>query len=95
MLLMELFTKSGVAKAPSILQHVETFLSDPLSGKLLIFAHHKKVLDAMSAFLARRGTDFMRIDGSTVSKTRHQRMLRFQTVPTCRVAVLAITAAGE
>ena len=95
MLLMELFTKSGMAKVDMVLQSVETFLADPLSGKLLIFAHHKKVLDRLSEFLATRGTDFIRIDGSTVSKARHQKMLRFQTVPTCRVAVLAITAAGK
>jgi SNF2 family DNA or RNA helicase len=93
-LLMDLFTKSGVAKVDSILTHVEVFLSNPLSGKLLIFAHHKKVLDRLSDFLSRRGSDYMRIDGSTASKSRHERMLRFQTVPSCRVAVLAITAAG-
>ena len=95
MLLMELFTKSGVAKVDMILQHMNTFLSDPLSGKLIVFAHHKKVLDRISRFLLESGTDYMRIDGSTPGKTRHQKMLRFQTVPACRVAVLAITAAGR
>lgn len=94
MVLMELFTKSGVAKVDAILEHVEEFLANPVSGKLLIFAHHKKVLDRLSVFLVGRGNDFIRIDGSTASKSRHERMVRFQTVPSCRVAVLAITAAG-
>ena len=94
MVLMELFTKSGPAKLDMIIQHLEVFLSDPMSGKLLIFAHHKKMLDGFSKYLSKRETDYIRIDGSTLSKTRHQRMIRFQTVPSCRVAVLAITAAG-
>lgn len=95
MLLMELFTKSGIAKIDMVIRSVETFLSNPVSGKLIIFAHHKKVLDRLSTYLTSRGTDFIRIDGSTASKARHQKMLHFQTVPTCRVAVLAITAAGR
>ena len=32
--LMQLFTKSGVAKIPGILDHLRDFLDDPMSGKV-------------------------------------------------------------
>ena len=33
-ILMSLFTMSGEAKLPAILKHMDTFLDDPLSGKV-------------------------------------------------------------
>jgi hypothetical protein len=34
--LMALFTKSGEAKLPAILKHLDAFLDNPLSGKVII-----------------------------------------------------------
>eukprot|EP00601_Ochromonadales_sp_CCMP2298_P012450 CAMPEP_0173268678 /NCGR_PEP_ID=MMETSP1142-20121109/30453_1 /TAXON_ID=483371 /ORGANISM="non described non described, Strain CCMP2298" /LENGTH=127 /DNA_ID=CAMNT_0014204933 /DNA_START=240 /DNA_END=623 /DNA_ORIENTATION=+ len=51
-------------------------------------------MDGLSKYLTRRGEEFIRIDGTTPSKERHARAQRFQNAPRCRVAVLAITAAG-
>lgn len=93
-LLMELFTKSGVAKLPAVLDHLQTFLDDPLSGKALVFGHHKAVLDSIVHFLSHRNVEFVRIDGQTLGKERHSNVLRFQKSGSCRIAVLAITAAG-
>lgn len=37
-----------------------------MGGKVLVFAHHKSVLDALeSGVLRRGGIDFIRIDGRT------------------------------
>ena len=35
-LLMELFHRSGPAKLPSILNHINNFLGDPFSGKVCV-----------------------------------------------------------
>lgn len=91
---MELFNKSGYAKLPSFLKHVETFLQNPLSGKLLIFAHHKTVLNAIDQRLKSSSVNFIRIDGTTPSKSRQGFVTTFQTFVACRVALLSITAAG-
>jgi SWI/SNF-related matrix-associated actin-dependent regulator of chromatin subfamily A-like protein 1 len=63
-----------------------------------VFAHHRAVMDRLCEFLAKDRQDelqnFIRIDGSVPSKERFDLVDRFQRSSTCRVAVLAITAAG-
>jgi SWI/SNF-related matrix-associated actin-dependent regulator 1 of chromatin subfamily A len=93
-LIMKLFTDSAPAKLPAILEKIGTFLDDRLSGKLLIFAHHQCVMEGLSKFLAKRGIESIRIDGQTAVKDRFAKVAHFQKAPTCRVALLAITAAG-
>ena len=60
-----------------------------------MFAHHKAVLDEVSQFCSRYGVGFVRIDGHTAAKTRHELVNEFQNSSSCRVAVLGITAAGN
>ncbi|KAG5185466.1 hypothetical protein JKP88DRAFT_354190 [Tribonema minus] len=54
-MLMQLFADTGTSKIPAVLRHIATVLDDELSGKLsgktLIFAHHKNVLDAVEKFI--------------------------------------------
>jgi len=42
--LMKLFSLSGAAKLPAIIEHLEAFLNNPLAGKVLVFGHHRTVL---------------------------------------------------
>ena len=72
-LLFELFIKSGVAKVDPVIEHLDTFLNDAYSGKLILFAHHKRVLDGLAAHLQEREVGFIRIDGGTESKERFVR----------------------
>ncbi len=46
-LLMQLFTYTANGKAAGVVQHVNCLLDDELGGKIVIFAHHKRVLDAV------------------------------------------------
>ncbi len=85
----------GDAKLEAVLPFVGDFLSDKLKGKLLIFGHHRNVLDGICRYLDDYGgTEYIRIDGTTPSKDRQSRVQFFQNSTSCRVAVLAITAAG-
>uniref|UniRef100_A0AAQ5Y4Y9 SWI/SNF-related matrix-associated actin-dependent regulator of chromatin subfamily A-like protein 1 n=1 Tax=Amphiprion ocellaris TaxID=80972 RepID=A0AAQ5Y4Y9_AMPOC len=62
--------------------------------KFLVFAHHKLVLDHITAELGKKNVPFIRIDGATPSAERQQRCEKFQfSTKTC-VAVLSITAAN-
>ncbi len=48
-LLMQLFIFTANSKIPGVVQHVNCLLDDELGGKIVIFAHHKSVLDAVEA----------------------------------------------
>jgi SNF2 family DNA or RNA helicase len=63
--------------------------------KILLFGHHKEMLDAMDVLLQRMKIGFIRIDGS-VSKPEKvlSSLNNFQNNPLCRVALLSITCAG-
>lgn len=93
-LLMELFRDSGIAKLPSILKQLQRFLDVDGGGKVLVFAHHRNVLDGICRYLRGNDVEYIRIDGMTQSSDRHQRTQQFQTDAKIRVGVLGITAAG-
>ena len=65
-----------------------------ISLQIIIFAHHRTVMDHVAAWLKARGSDFIRIDGGTMSKERQKRIEKFQNSSICRVALLSITSAG-
>ncbi len=63
--------------------------------KLLVFAHHHPVLDAiMGALTCRAGLNVVRIDGSTPMNKRQAIVEKFQNDDDTHVCLLAITAAG-
>ncbi len=63
--------------------------------KLLVFAHHQQVLDAIMGALTRRaGLNVIRIDGSTPMNKRQGLVEKFQNDEDTHVCLLAITAAG-
>lgn len=92
--LLLLFSRSGMAKVSAFLEHLGRHLDDPNSGKILVFAHHTPVMDAIEAYVSGRGEELVRIDGLTQSADRFANTRHFQTQDSCRVALLAITAAG-
>ncbi len=63
--------------------------------KLLVFAHHQSVLDAiMGALTCRAGLNVIRIDGNTPMNKRQALVEKFQNDDDTHVCLLAITAAG-
>ncbi|WAQ95067.1 LOW QUALITY PROTEIN: SMAL1-like protein [Mya arenaria] len=63
--------------------------------KILIFAHHGDILDAIEGTVRERiGNNYMRIDGKTNSEQRNFSCRKFQTNEDMRVAILSITAAN-
>ena len=89
------YVASARAKVTSVQDYLETLLDGSGAGdKFLFFAHHKELLDAASAVLRKRKTQFIRIDGATPTTVRGGLVNQFQTVDAVRVAVLSIKAAG-
>lgn len=51
--------------------------SDELA-KLVVFAHHRRVLNALQRLLERERVAFIRLDGSTPHALRHAQVRRFR-----------------
>ena len=97
--LNHLYKLTGKSKIACVTKMLKSWFADPTKGKLCIFAHHLDVLDEVSkgaglSNLPKSATKYIRIDGSTTPQARQEQILRFQTDPTVRIAMLGITAAG-
>ena len=65
--------------------------------KLVVFAHHKEVLDYIETTIAAKykgRLGMMRIDGSVPPAERALRVKKFQTNEKVRLSLLSMTAAG-
>ncbi|PQM42362.1 DNA annealing helicase and endonuclease ZRANB3 isoform X2 [Prunus yedoensis var. nudiflora] len=68
--------------------------SDSSSHKMLIFAHHHKVLDGVQEFICEKGIGFVRIDGNTLATDRQSAVRSFQLSTEVKIAIIGITAGG-
>lgn len=102
-LLMKAYQATGIGKAPSVAEYLLDWLEGSGKQKILVFAHHAKVLDTIEQALLQRETkskggnapfQHMRLDGTVHTELRAQRVRQFQTCPKVRVALLSVTAAG-
>lgn len=82
---------TGLAKVPGVVQWTKDRLEDG-AGKVVIFAHHTEVLNALEAALVVSGP-VARIDGSTACRSREVEM--FRQMANVRVFLGQMQAAGE
>ncbi|XP_052483258.1 uncharacterized protein LOC105788446 isoform X2 [Gossypium raimondii] len=73
---------------------VEEFGLNSSSHKMIIFAHHHKVLDGIQDFICEKGISFVRIDGTTLPKDRQSAVLSFKSPNGAKIAIIGITAGG-
>ena len=94
----EAYQASGIAKAPSTTEYILDWLDGTDSAqKLVVFAHHKEVLDYIETTIAAKykgRLGMMRIDGSVPPAERALRVKKFQTNEQVRLSLLSMTAAG-
>lgn len=96
-LLMQAYQASGIAKADAVCDYCLDWLrGSDQQQKVLIFAHHAAVMDAIEMTVAKelKGVGHIRIDGTVSAADRAVRVRKFQTSGQIRVAVLSMTAAG-
>lgn len=101
---MELWRATGAAKLPAMKEYLKDLFSSNESSenfKCIIFAHHKFVLDGLEDMLLNEcglfvgPGKYMRIDGSVSQNLRAIAVSDFQSNPSCKVALLSITACAE
>lgn len=95
-LLMQAYQASGIAKSSGVVEYLLEWLKGSGTQKVLVFAHHKGVLDALEVAVSKeyKATAHIRIDGTVSSLERAARVRKFQTSSNIRVAILSMTAAG-
>ena len=106
-LVLEYFRNSGAAKMPVVCEYIEErFFSKANqqkkdneenscdSNKIVVFAHHKDVLDGISMSLRKNKIEFIRVDGETNTKNRLSLIEAFNTEKKIKVALLSLTACG-
>ncbi|KAJ0005687.1 hypothetical protein NQD34_015581 [Periophthalmus magnuspinnatus] len=91
--LLVFYNYTAEAKLQAIMEYVTDMLECGRE-KFLVFAHHKLVLDHITAELTKKNVSFIRIDGTTPSAERQQLCETFQHSTKPYVAVLSITAAN-
>lgn len=92
---MAFYVATGAAKASTSAEYVMQELRADPALKVILFAHHKAVLDAAEAALRRAGVQHMRIDGETTQAARSNAVTAFQAAGSqLRAAVLSVKAAG-
>lgn len=83
----------GTAKAPVVANIVSEELVCGAYNKIVLFAHHRAVLDTLGYFLA--GFNPARLDGSMSLKQKDAAQEKFDKDPTCRVFLAQMDAARE
>lgn len=91
-LISQMYRESAVAKQEAVLEWLEPCLE--ADCKVLVFAHHTTMLDALSNFFKKKKVGFVRIDGHVASVKRLGLVKDFQEQKSIRMAVLGIKAAG-
>jgi SWI/SNF-related matrix-associated actin-dependent regulator 1 of chromatin subfamily A len=92
-----LISKLTRALAPMKAKHALKFLQTVQCEKLLLFAHHRQVLDILEEYCTAQegGSEcFIRIDGKVSMKSRALLVQKFQNDPQVKYAILSIKAAG-
>uniref|UniRef100_A0A0N5B6A7 SWI/SNF-related matrix-associated actin-dependent regulator of chromatin subfamily A-like protein 1 n=1 Tax=Strongyloides papillosus TaxID=174720 RepID=A0A0N5B6A7_STREA len=94
--ILEYYAKTGECKSIVAVKYImdKYFSEDIERRKIIIFAHHKVVLDNLEAACARRKIKSIRIDGAVTGPNRDKAIKDFQNDETVMVAILSITAAG-
>jgi SWI/SNF-related matrix-associated actin-dependent regulator 1 of chromatin subfamily A len=88
---MRMRHQTGLAKVQGAVEAIADML-DNCKRKVLVFAHHKDVIDGLLLQLGQYGP--VSLTGETGTKGREMAINRFLTDPTCRVFVGNIQAAG-
>jgi SWI/SNF-related matrix-associated actin-dependent regulator 1 of chromatin subfamily A len=94
-LLTSMVTELGRAKARAAAEYALTLLEG--CGKVLFFAHHRTMLDALEQAAAEARVRCLRIDGATPADERQALVRTFQSLPADESAIfaLSVTAAGQ
>lgn len=85
--------ETAMAKVSGVVARVKQLLEDDVR-KILVFAHHLNLLDAVENFAKRDKVAYVRMDGATSVKLRAGLVDSFQNDELVRLGVLSLATAG-
>ncbi|MGI9251298.1 MAG: DEAD/DEAH box helicase [Pseudohongiellaceae bacterium] len=83
----------GEAMVPGMMKHIEMLLDGGVE-KLVVFAHHRSVMDELMERMGQLDISAVRLSGSTPKAQRQNAIDDFQADPTVQVFLGQLTAAG-
>jgi len=89
---LQCYLYTGLAKIPGIKEYLNDLAQNDI--KLLIFAHHTEVLDAIEEQVNKMHLKYIRIDGKVDHNKRYERVKSFQEDESVKIGILSLTAAG-
>jgi SWI/SNF-related matrix-associated actin-dependent regulator 1 of chromatin subfamily A len=93
---MNAYRKICKVKLPLVQRYIQEYVSSIMEKgeKILLFAHHKIMLDGIQEVLEDEKIGYVRLDGKTPKTETSNIVNMFQTDDSCRAALLSMTSAG-
>jgi SWI/SNF-related matrix-associated actin-dependent regulator 1 of chromatin subfamily A len=91
---LDMFNTNAVLKSADsmFIEFMETVFEE--TQKVIVFAHHKAMMDSVQAICEKTKSKFIRIDGAVPATKRFELVEKFQNNAEIKVAILSITAAS-
>ncbi|XP_026471631.1 SWI/SNF-related matrix-associated actin-dependent regulator of chromatin subfamily A-like protein 1 [Ctenocephalides felis] len=92
--LLTYFTDTAKYKLKAVCAYIKELIGEKKDEKILLFAHHKIMIESLCDLLNDCKIHYIKIDGSIKPEIRTKLVENFQTKQSCRAAVLSITSAN-
>jgi hypothetical protein len=90
------YEQVALAKLPSVLQWLAVLMRTAGHGeKVVVFAHHRRVINALHKWALDAQVPLVRLDGSTSQHLRLLRLREFRDSSQVRLALVSVTAGGQ
>ncbi len=89
---LQCYLYTGMAKIPGIKEYIHDLTQNDI--KMLVFAHHFEVLNAIEDEVKKLKLRYIRIDGKVEVNKRYESVKLFQEDENVKIAILSLTAAG-
>ena len=86
--------KTTATKGERYSEDTEEEAESPIGHKVIVFAHHKAVMDALEASFLDVGVRYVRVDGDVSQSKRDVSIRAFQEDNCTHLALLSVTACG-
>jgi len=91
-----LYQQVALAKLPSALQWLACLMRSVGEGeKVVVFAHHRRVMNALHKWALDADVPHVRLDGETSQHLRFLRLRSFRDSAHVRMALVSVTAGGQ
>lgn len=89
------YQQVALAKLSGACEWLGHLMSATVAEKVVVFAHHRRVMNALQHWAVRMNFCHVRIDGETSQRDRFERIRTFGDKAEMRLALVSVTAGGQ